>query len=211
MNGQALVGSQELTRAEVEQRLLSKALQDETWRETLLRDPQAIWQQEFGNTSLRDLQLSVLTETTDSLYLVLPAQDEVFRKELAQHPQAVWRREFGTAQLEGYTIRVVEEPAGQFYFVLPIADRLPALLQTLTAESDLDAAHPTQPRQNAFSQMQQQYRAITYRKPPKTKFGRICFYAQNWVIMTVLSHPIVSVALRPFYVANNWINAWRRL
>lgn len=212
MTGNIPTSSKTLTRADVEQQLISKAVEDAAFRQALLENPQAVWQQEFGKTSLKDLQLSVWEETDHSLYLVLPSEDSAFRKELTEHPQAVWQREFGKARLKGYVIRVVEEPIGHFYLVLPTIERSPLWVDDLLPSSpDPTSNSRSQPWENTSKSVQQRYRSLTHRRYPKTKLGRIAFRLQTWVVMTVLTNPIVTSLLRPFYVVRGWIDVWRRL
>lgn len=205
--------SEELTRAQVEERLLSKSLQEQTFVEALLADPQAMWRQEFGDTTLRDMQLVVFQETKDTLYLILPAQDQALRQELSKHPKAVWQRELGKSRFNGYTIRVIEEPIGQFYLVLPLIERTSDLEKALS-QMALSTANP-----NALSKELNQYssnltktmRSLGQQNLPKTKIGRIFYMLRSWVVMLVLCNPIVIALTRPIYWVISLFYAWKRI
>lgn len=59
-------------RGTVEQALIRKSLQDESFRGRLLADPKGTIEQELGRKLPADLEVQVLEETEDSIYLVLP-------------------------------------------------------------------------------------------------------------------------------------------
>lgn len=56
----------------VEQALIRKSLQDESFRGRLLADPKGTIEQELGKQLPANLEVRVLEETPDTLYLVLP-------------------------------------------------------------------------------------------------------------------------------------------
>ena len=58
---------------ELQQRVVSKAMADETFRDELLRDPRAVVQREAGMKVPEHLRLQVLEAPANTLYLVLPA------------------------------------------------------------------------------------------------------------------------------------------
>src|SRR5919197_2803739 len=55
-----------------EQRLMRRAAEDEAFRALLLSDPKAALKQELGLDLPADLKLTVLEETPNELFLVLP-------------------------------------------------------------------------------------------------------------------------------------------
>lgn len=59
-------------RGAVEQALVRKSLQDESFRQRLLADPKATIEQELGRELPADLEVRVLEEAPKTLYLVLP-------------------------------------------------------------------------------------------------------------------------------------------
>ena len=60
-------------RAEMERRLIQRSLQDESFRQRLLKDPRATVEQELGVQLPADVQVQVVEETADTIYLVLPS------------------------------------------------------------------------------------------------------------------------------------------
>jgi len=193
----------ELTRTDVEARLLSKATKDGLFRQRLLDQSQTIWREEFGNTSLKDLTLRVLEDTLQDLYLVLPAQDDVLRRELLEEPQKVWQREFGTTKLEGYTIRVIEEHPGQFCLVLPQPDQHPEWLNAVLAPTD----------ETPIGEPEQQLPSWRSRSRPmpKTKLGRLARRGEDTLTTQVKSNPLVQMMMIPVNQVRSFINAWKRL
>ena len=59
-------------RAEVERRLVERSLRDEDFRQRLLDDPKAAVEEELGIQLPAQLQIRVVEETTDTIYLALP-------------------------------------------------------------------------------------------------------------------------------------------
>jgi hypothetical protein len=60
-------------RAEVERRLVERSLQDEEFRQRLLDDPKGTLEQELGRGLPEGVQVRVVEETPDTIYLVLPS------------------------------------------------------------------------------------------------------------------------------------------
>jgi len=56
----------------VEQALIRKSIEDESFRGRLLADPKATIEQELGRKLPEDLEVRVLEETQETVYLVLP-------------------------------------------------------------------------------------------------------------------------------------------
>lgn len=190
MTGQTQVAIGELTRSDVEERLIRKVVQDATFRETLLKDPQTVWQQEFGNTVLNDLRLQVFEETANTLYLVVPSQNEALEQELAENPKAVWKREFGTTRLEGYIIRVAREPSGYFYLVLPRQEQLPTWMGALSHDSEPISSDPES------GSVLKTYRSLP-RTTPRTKLGRIVRRLRDWLLMLGKTNPLIICWMAP--------------
>ena len=59
-------------RAEVERRLVERSLQDEEFRQRLLADPKAAVEEELGIQLPAEVQVRVVEETADTIYLALP-------------------------------------------------------------------------------------------------------------------------------------------
>jgi hypothetical protein len=62
-------------RQQVERRLVDRAFRDAAFRSLLIDDPKAAIRAEFGIMVPAGLTVTVLEETSNSLYLVLPNQD----------------------------------------------------------------------------------------------------------------------------------------
>ncbi len=60
---------------DLQQRVVSKAMADDPFRDELLRDPRAVVQREAGMPVPEHLRLQVLETPANTLYLVLPAGD----------------------------------------------------------------------------------------------------------------------------------------
>ena len=60
-------------RAEVERRLIQRSLQDEEFRQRLLADPKAAVEEELGIQLPAEVQIRVVEETADTIYLALPS------------------------------------------------------------------------------------------------------------------------------------------
>lgn len=59
-------------RRAVEQALIRRSLEDESFRDKLLANPKATVEQELGRKLPAGLKVQVLEETEDTIYLVLP-------------------------------------------------------------------------------------------------------------------------------------------
>ena len=59
-------------RAEVERRLVERSLQDDAFRQRLLADPKAAAEEELGIQLPAEVQIRVVEETADTIYLALP-------------------------------------------------------------------------------------------------------------------------------------------
>ena len=60
-------------RAEVERRLIERSLQDDAFRQRLLADPKAAVEEELGIQLPAEVQIRVVEETADTIYLALPS------------------------------------------------------------------------------------------------------------------------------------------
>jgi hypothetical protein len=60
-------------RAEVERRLIERSLQDDAFRQRLLADPKAAVEEELGIQLPAGVQIRVVEETADTIYLALPS------------------------------------------------------------------------------------------------------------------------------------------
>jgi hypothetical protein len=64
-------------RAEMERGLIEKSLQDESLRQRLLADPRAALEEELGTRLPDNIEVRVVEETADTIYLVLPSASPV--------------------------------------------------------------------------------------------------------------------------------------
>ena len=64
-------------RAEVERRLVQRSLKDEDFRQKLLDDPKAAVEQELGSGLPEGVQVRVVEESAETIYLVLPFSSPV--------------------------------------------------------------------------------------------------------------------------------------
>jgi hypothetical protein len=65
------------TRAEIERTLVQRSLQDEDFRRRLLDDPKAAVEQELGKRLPEGVEVRVVEETAETIYLVLPGASAV--------------------------------------------------------------------------------------------------------------------------------------
>jgi hypothetical protein len=65
------------SRAEVERRLIERSLQDEDFRQRLLAEPRAVIEQELGSRLPESVEVRVVEESADTIYLVLPSASRV--------------------------------------------------------------------------------------------------------------------------------------
>jgi hypothetical protein len=61
------------SRAEMERRLINRSLQDEDFRQRLLAEPRAAIEQELGIRVPESIEVRVVEESADTIYLVLPS------------------------------------------------------------------------------------------------------------------------------------------
>jgi len=66
---EAAFGNREV---DAKQALIQKSLEDESFRGRLLADPKVTIEREFGSKLPEDLEVRVVEETRDTVYLVLP-------------------------------------------------------------------------------------------------------------------------------------------
>ncbi|WP_226889663.1 NHLP leader peptide family RiPP precursor [Nostoc sp. MG11] len=60
------------TRFEFEQKLVQQAREDENFKQELLSNPKAVYARESGEELPKDIEIEVLQETANKVYLVLP-------------------------------------------------------------------------------------------------------------------------------------------
>jgi hypothetical protein len=65
--------SEESGRAEMERRLVQRSMEDEDFRQKLLDDPKVTLERELGRGLPEDMEVRVVEETQDTIYLVLPS------------------------------------------------------------------------------------------------------------------------------------------
>ena len=66
----------EETRKDFEMRLIAKAWTDEAFRQQLLSNPKAVVEQEFGEQLPEGINVEIIQEPANTLYIVLPAMPE---------------------------------------------------------------------------------------------------------------------------------------
>ena len=66
------------SRKKIETKLIEKALDDAAFREKLTQDPKAAIAQELGIQLPPEIEVKVVQETPEILYIVLPSQPEGF-------------------------------------------------------------------------------------------------------------------------------------
>jgi hypothetical protein len=60
------------TRFELEQKLIQRAWEDENFKQELLSNPKAVFARESGEEISKDIEIEVIQETANKVYLVLP-------------------------------------------------------------------------------------------------------------------------------------------
>ena len=65
--------SEASSRAQLERRLIERGLEDESFRQRLLEEPRAALEEELGARLPAEIQIRVVEETQDTIYLVLPS------------------------------------------------------------------------------------------------------------------------------------------
>ena len=69
--------SEAYSRMEIERKLVQRSLEDEAFRQKLLDDPKGTLEQELGRGLPEGVQVRVVEETKDTIYLVLPSASAV--------------------------------------------------------------------------------------------------------------------------------------
>jgi Nitrile hydratase, alpha chain len=64
-------------RAEMERRLMKRSLEDEEFRQSLIADPKGTMEQELGSRLPDSIEVRVVEETPEIIYLVLPSASRV--------------------------------------------------------------------------------------------------------------------------------------
>jgi hypothetical protein len=59
-------------RAQMEQRLVQRSLEDDAFRQQLLEDPKTAVEEELGTRLPQEVRVVAVEETADTIYLVLP-------------------------------------------------------------------------------------------------------------------------------------------
>ena len=107
----------------------SKAMQDEAFKQSLLAEPKAILSEELGQAIPENVQVTVVEETVDTRYLVIPPQpdlqyvierawqDSIFKQNLLSEPQSTLAQ-IGIIADENQEIKVKEETDFQRYILL---------------------------------------------------------------------------------------------
>jgi hypothetical protein len=72
------------SRAEMERRLIERSLQDESFRQRLLDDPRGAIEQELETQLRESIEVRVVQESADSIYLVLPSASPLEGGELSE-------------------------------------------------------------------------------------------------------------------------------
>jgi Nitrile hydratase, alpha chain len=64
-------------RAEMERRLIQRSLEDEAFRQRLLAEPRAVVELELGSQLPESIEVRVVEESADTIYLVLPSASPI--------------------------------------------------------------------------------------------------------------------------------------
>ena len=65
------------SRADIERKLIQRSLEDEDFRQRLLADPKGALEQELGTQLPEGVEVRVVQESADTIYLVLPSTSAV--------------------------------------------------------------------------------------------------------------------------------------
>jgi Nitrile hydratase, alpha chain len=65
------------SRTEVERRLMKRSLEDEEFRQSLLADPKGTMEHELGSRLPESVEVRVVEESAQTIYLVLPSASRV--------------------------------------------------------------------------------------------------------------------------------------
>jgi hypothetical protein len=65
------------SRVEWERSLIQRSMEDEEFRQRLLEDPKGTLEQELGGRLAESVEVRVVEETKDTIYLVLPSASRV--------------------------------------------------------------------------------------------------------------------------------------
>ncbi|GET37480.1 NHLP leader peptide family RiPP precursor [Microseira wollei] len=72
------------TRFQFERQLIERALEDENFKQELLSNPKAVYARESGEKLPKDLEIEVIQETPNKVYLVLPTNPAIAEEELSE-------------------------------------------------------------------------------------------------------------------------------
>ena len=75
-------------RAQMERRLIEKSSEDEAFRRRLMEDPKAAVEQELGTRLPEGVEVRVVEESADAIYLVLPSASPNRRRRQALRQRA---------------------------------------------------------------------------------------------------------------------------
>ena len=67
------------SRKEMERRIVQRSLEDDAFRQKLLKDPRAAIEEELGGPLPEEVRVVAVEETADTVFLVLPSTTEVER------------------------------------------------------------------------------------------------------------------------------------
>lgn len=76
--------TEQRSRQEIEAHIIAKAWKNEAYKQELLNNSKAVIEQEFGLQLADDINVQVVEEDADSLYLVLPMQPDSSTEELSE-------------------------------------------------------------------------------------------------------------------------------
>jgi len=101
-------------RAEMERRLVERSLQDESFRRRLLDDPKAVVEQELGRRLPESIEVKVVQESAQTIYLVLPSASPLVGGEGGELPDEALESVAGgwDAQTAGLTCTVHQTRCG---------------------------------------------------------------------------------------------------
>ena len=76
------------TRKDIEARIIAKAWKDEAYKQKLISNPKAVFEQEFNIQFPAEIKVEVKEENLTSLYFVLPIRPEIAGQEISDEQLA---------------------------------------------------------------------------------------------------------------------------
>ena len=197
----------------------SKAMQDEAFKQALLANPKAVLSEELGQAIPDNVEVTVVEETADTRYLVIPPQpdmqyvierawqDPVFKQNLLAEPKSTLAQ-IGIVSSSEKEIKVMEETDFQRYILLE------EKITEEEKETDPLVALKVKARQDYTFKQQ------LIQSPKQTIEQELGFTLPSWVEVEVLEQtPTTSYFIIPYLPSEEEVEAeemmsvaggWRR-